>query len=1714
MKIWEKMNSFIERKSKAAIAMLVAVTLVLSLMPLTAFAAEYDGWSDGETISTGTYDLNGATITVSGKLIIDGEVTVKNGKIIRGTGFNNEIFAVGSDDSLTLEEVILDGGAVWSGAEDAVLGRGTTNTGITSVSPLIDAGYQRVAGGHVTLNAGVILQNNACSDSGSGGAITVGEDGSLVINGAIIRNNAKTAGQAGAIKAYAGAQITMNSGEISGNNAYTHGGAIQIFGNDSTDREYAVFTMNGGTIRNNKAGGVGGAVAVSNYSEFVMNGGRIEENATTDSSKRGGGVGFADADTKMTVAGNAVIAGNKAGGVENNLYIGTNSCNLVTVDEMQTGASIGVTLKNATGVFSNGGAKYADKNYFVSDKSDYAVAADGVNLKIEAHTHTTGKDENRANCQHGDICDLCGTEYVDIDESKHIYDSEIGITCRGRFCTVCKTWYGIKNTDHYDGTLEYIPVNGGEHTPVWSCCGKVEDNEECKNTSVIVSDDGASCTERCDDCKADLGKLEIVAPEHKIYGDGKAAHVTVKVDGSDWGEVHDAVYYQLLNTAMFRLDDVPTGAGRFRAENKWTIGGIDVILYVEYEISKADIDLDTLVNPVFAADLVYDGTAQALVSTNGSVEGGTIVYSLSENGEYTADFPVATEVGSYRVYWYVQGDKNHNDYGESDPFVTTVHITDTTDPTGVILIEENSWKQFWNWISFGLFCKENVDVIVTADGTGSAVERVEYLFSATALDEHNLPADDWKIVEGNNGTYTFTVTAQNKGAVYVRITDAYGNVAVINSGGIVVYTDSVALSDSIVTTYKAGVDKSVAIKLNGNLVKDIRNGNTKLDSDDYEISLAGDVLTLTLKASYLDTLNAGSYTFTVSYNPLGAIYDYGMDGEESANTDISVVIHKAESSVTNISNLDKTYDGSAVSAPTYNVVGDGTVTVEYKLKDAEDSAYTPDAPKDAGKYVVRISVSATENYNAASETAEFEIAKKSVTVMTTAPDKVYDGTNAIDESEIVLILNGLVAGDSVDVSIKEAWYNGASAGTDKIVPIVFNVTGEDAKNYTFPTGAEYVALDYYVEALADITQKEIGISWDATQFIPYDGMSKVPSATATGLVAGDICTLTTEVVETTEGAGVIPGVWTARVTDLSNPNYKLPASVTASFEIINGSQNDAPVVSGVNETVDGKGDGKITGADSTMEYRKDGESTYTAVTGSEIANLHDGTYYVRYAAKTYYNPSPEAQVTIGAGRKLTVTVPQNQVGYTLTVDKTEIEYMGGPTITLIIHDGYSKTEGFSVKLNGVDMQWGDFTQLGTQSCTEDVVITVEGIADITAPAAEISITESKWTTFWNNITFGLFFNETQDVTISATDLGSGVNSIQYYLANGELTLEEVKQIATWEDYDGAFKINPDNKYLVYAKVTDNAGNVLYLNSDGVVLDKTAAVISGVENGETYYGNTEISVTDALAGVKEVKVDGSAVTLDDGKFTIIADNAEHTVVVADNSGNAIEYKVTVMKNYTVTYKVDGEIVSTETVGHGKDANIPAVPAKDGYVGKWNADGKNITADTVIEVAYTAAPVVAPESVNPEDKSELEDTKKQLEDLLNDESYTEDDKKNIQDAIDSIDDALEVIGNIKNVEDKINALPENITKDDTDDVDAAKKAYDELSDYEKTLIDPEAKKKLDDAVKAAEEANKPADTNSPQTGDNSNMTLWFTLMFGSIAVMFTILFGTKKKKAEDK
>jgi len=263
------------------------------------------------------------------------------------------------------------------------------------------------------------------------------------------------------------------------------------------------------------------------------------------------------------------------------------------------------------------------------------------------------------------------------------------------------------------------------------------------------------------------------------------------------------------------------------------------------------------------------------------------------------------------------------------------------------------------------------------------------------------------------------------------------------------------------------------------------------------------------------------------------------------------------------------------------------------------------------------------------------------------------------------------------------------------------------------------------------------------------------------------------------------------------------------------------------------------------------------------------------------------------------------------------------------------------------------------------------------------------------------------------------------------------------------------------------------------------------------------------------VDITDTTEGDAEFKIAADNAEHIVTVTDRAGNVTEYKVTVYKNYTVTYKADDMPISTETVGHGKDATLPAVPAKDGYVGKWDSDGKNITGDTTITVVYTEIPVVKPNEVKPEDKTDLKDTKKQLEDMLKDCGYAEDAKKDIQEAIDEIDDALEVIGNVEAVEELIDKLPETIKKDDEPAIKAADDAYNALTAYEKSLVDDDVKTALTDAKAALAELNKPADTDSPQTGDNSNMFLWIALLFisGGAAITLTVV-DRKKRMASNR
>ena len=97
--------------------------------------------------------------------------------------------------------------------------------------------------------------------------------------------------------------------------------------------------------------------------------------------------------------------------------------------------------------------------------------------------------------------------------------------------------------------------------------------------------------------------------------------------------------------------------------------------------------------------------------------------------------------------------------------------------------------------------------------------------------------------------------------------------------------------------------------------------------------------------------------------------------------------------------------------------------------------------------------------------------------------------------------------------------------------------------------------------------------------------------------------------------------------------------------------------------------------------------------------------------------------------------------------------------------------------------------------------------------------------------------------------------------------------------------------MIYARLTDFAGNVTYISSDGIVLDATAPVIKGLENGKTYCEAQTVTVTEKY--IESVKVSGTEVTLDaSNQFTLNPAEGTQTIVVTDQAGNQNSVSVTV------------------------------------------------------------------------------------------------------------------------------------------------------------------------------------------------------------------------------
>ena len=338
--------------------------------------------------------------------------------------------------------------------------------------------------------------------------------------------------------------------------------------------------------------------------------------------------------------------------------------------------------------------------------------------------------------------------------------------------------------------------------------------------------------------------------------------------------------------------------------------------------------------------------------------------------------------------------------------------------------------------------------------------------------------------------------------------------------------------------------------------------------------------------------------------------------------------------------------------------------------------------------------------------------------------------------------------------------------------------------------------------------------------------------------------------------------------------------------------------------------------DNITLYAKWAANTYTitfdTAGGSEIAPI---TQDYGTAITAPADPTREGYTFIGWDKEIPSTMPAENVTvtaqweinqYTITFDTN-----GGSEIAPITQDyGTAITAPADPTREGYTFLGWDM-EIPTTMPAENITLKAKW-KDIEKPTGEIIIGTNKWQEFLNKLTFGLFFKDTQTVTINAAD-NSGTVFVSYLVTDRDLSEEELKSLV-FSGYEEPFHIDPSGEHIVYAMLVDESLNITYLRSDRVTLDNVRPVISGIEDGKTYCEAQTVTVDEKYVGT--VTVNGTEVTLDEtGSFTLSPADGEQRIVVTDKAGNIAEMTVTVNDGHTY-----GEWVSNGDGTHTRQCTV--------------------------------------------------------------------------------------------------------------------------------------------------------------------------------------------------
>ena len=437
----------------------------------------------------------------------------------------------------------------------------------------------------------------------------------------------------------------------------------------------------------------------------------------------------------------------------------------------------------------------------------------------------------------------------------------------------------------------------------------------------------------------------------------------------------------------------PDKAGDYQAE--WTFTPAEG--YEEYATATGTVTIKvnkatpTFNAPTAQENLTYTGQEQALITAGSVTSGGTMQYSLTENGTYSPDIPTGTDAGTYTVWYRVIGDANHKDTAPASVAVrigqkplTITGVTAASKPydgttdagitsvtfDNVTLNRGTDYTVTANFDDAGVGNGKNITATVTLMGQASKNYALEQSSFPTTASIIKAAAPDFTkettlvIVNGHEKTYTVTLPALPE----LETPKEYG-----------------------APTYELG-----EIKLNDGYYTSgakVENGELTLPIQKNDVKTTGSVGTVTV---VIKSTNYEDITLTVNVN----------------------ATNKLVPTVTAPTANALTYNGAEQALVTAGKTTGGTML--YRIDGSEWSEQIPTA-KNAGEYTVWYKVQGDAEYaDVAEQSLTVSTAKKSVTV-TALDQSAHTGSTAPDlsspEADKDYKVEGLVGADTLSGTV-------------------------------------------------------------------------------------------------------------------------------------------------------------------------------------------------------------------------------------------------------------------------------------------------------------------------------------------------------------------------------------------------------------------------------------------------------------------------------------------------------------------------------------------------------------------------------------------------------------------------------------------------------------------------------------------------------------------------